>query len=224
MARSFAVASSQYLENAAAALTDYPVSMACWFQLAALGGAAGKTLMGLSESGGTARCVMQVTVGASPDFLTVFSGATGGGATASVVHGTTIAINTWYLAVGVFGSAASRICYLNTIPSAEEMTSVAMTGVNRTNIGARYNTTVGAYYDGIVAEAALWNVALTAADVAQLAARFAPPLVRRSGIVAYWPLIGRNSPENDIKGGFPLTLTNTPTTASHCPIIYPRKG
>jgi hypothetical protein len=85
------------------------------------------------------------------------------------------------------------------------------------------DSTDGIYFDGLVAEAAIWNVALTAADVAMLNKGYSPMMVRPSALLAYWPLMGRYPTELDLFGGFPLTLTNSPAQAAHPRIIYPAR-
>lgn len=72
------------------------------------------------------------------------------------------------------------------------------------------------------AEWAVWDVALTAAEVASLAKGFAPSLIRPASLVNYWPIIGKYSPEIDVAGGGGLTLTGT-AAASHPRVIYPRR-
>jgi len=218
MARNLASTSSQYLENGAAVITTEPVTLACRFRVPSLPGAA-QTLLGLSQSGGTARCLLQVS---SNNKLTVFSGATGNGATGTVEHATTLSTNTWYSGVGVFASTSSRLCYLDNVASSVSTTTVSMSGVNRTNVGARYNTTIGTFFNGLVAEAAIWSVALDVAEIAALAAGSCPLLVRPGALAAYWPLIGRNSPETCEKGSYNLSLSNAPTTADHCRVIRRR--
>ena len=72
--------------------------------------------------------------------------------------------------------------------------------------------------DGDLAEAAMWDVALTDAQVTMLGLGFCPLLVAPEGLVAYWPLLGRFDPEISPVGGFALTLTASPANAVH-PII-----
>lgn len=212
MARSFS-GSSQHLENGASVLTAEPVTLACWFTLSSSGFTA-KTLVSLSQSGGAARCLLQVS---SNDKLVVFSGSSGG-ATAFSEHATVLSLNTWYFGAGVFASASSRLCYLGTVPSAVDTNTAGMSGTNRTNLGARYNSTIGVYHTGLIAEAGIWNAALSAEEIGALAQGLAPPLVRPAALKAYWPLIGRTSPESCVKGDFNLALNNAPTTAVHCRI------
>ena len=73
--------------------------------------------------------------------------------------------------------------------------------------------------DGRIAEAAIWNVELTDAEVAILGKGFSPPFIRPESLVFYAPLI--RDEDDDRVGGLSLTAYNTPTIASHPPIIYP---
>jgi hypothetical protein len=219
MARTFVSASSQYLERTAAVLTDYPVTIAVWVRPATVDIV--QTPVALSQSGGTARCLMQIS---GTNNITAFNAATGGGASGFSSSTGTVSANTWHHGAAVFTSATSRTAYLDGVAGTPETTNVAIAGMDRTNIGARYNTTIGAYMNGDLAEAAMWNVALTAGEIASLAKGLAPIAVRIDSLVAYWPLIGRASPEYDVVGGFAMTLTNTPTTGAHPRIYYPRSG
>jgi hypothetical protein len=69
-----------------------------------------------------------------------------------------------------------------------------------------------------IAEAVIYDVALTAGDVLQLSKRFGPPRVKTANIIHYWPLYGRGSNEIDIVGGKDLTPSGT--TASDHPGVF----
>lgn len=74
------------------------------------------------------------------------------------------------------------------------------------------------FFNGRIAEVALFNVRLTSAEVAALAAGVNPYMVRPGSLVGYWPLWGV-SPEPDLSGlVHNMTLTNTPTLATHAPV------
>jgi hypothetical protein len=76
---------------------------------------------------------------------------------------------------------------------------------------------------GNVAEPAIWNVALTGAEISSLAAGYSPELIRPASLIAYSQLFGNLSPEIAKVGGssYDLTLFNTPTKAAHPRAIYP---
>ncbi len=74
---------------------------------------------------------------------------------------------------------------------------------------------------GTVAECGLWaGTALADAQVVQLSKGVPPPAVLKP--TAYWPLIGRASPEIDPVGGYNLTLTGT-SQADHPRVYSPAK-
>lgn len=50
---------------------------------------------------------------------------------------------------------------------------------------------------------------------------YAPPLVRPDKLIAYWPFIGKTSPEIELRHAKGATLTGT-AAAAHPAIIYPR--
>ena len=69
----------------------------------------------------------------------------------------------------------------------------------------------------------MWDVALTDDEVATLAKGVCPLFVRPGNLLAYWPLIGNNSPEIDCVGRFEMTLTNSPGTSAHPRVYMPRQ-
>jgi len=220
MARALASASSHYLVHNAAVATAEPLTMACWFSAASL--AQSGVLMALCTNGGTSRCQIQHN---STNSLDVFSVDPAGSFGHSVGNNGEIAApNTWYHAAGVFAASNSRTGYFNGTAHTPNTTSITVAGLDRTIIGMRISGGgIGAYFNGSVAEAGIWNVALDAAEVAALAKGFSPLLIRPASLIAYWPLIGRSSPEICLKGGFDLTLVNGPTAADHARMIMPRR-
>lgn len=85
-------------------------------------------------------------------------------------------------------------------------------------IGAAYNTPTTNFINGEFAELALYKRLVTDDERAQLVDRFGPTTLR--GLPsAYFPLIGRASPEIDPIGGTLGTLNNAPPAAAHAPII-----
>ena len=67
-----------------------------------------------------------------------------------------------------------------------------------------------------MAEVGVWNVALTAAEIASLAKGMTPDKIRPQNLVFYAPLV-RNL--IDQKGGLALTNNNGATVANH-PRVY----
>lgn len=220
MARNFVAASSQRASVAAAAASAAPLTMVCWFR---------------SSSNTANQAVMSLNAAASNDEFNIrVRGDVGGdpiaaiakeGGTDAIVNSTAgYTVDVWAHACAVFASSTSRTIYLNGGNSATDTTSAAPASIARTAIGCLGRPTPVVFFSGDVAEAALYNAALTAAEAAMLALGVSPLLVRTGALVGYWPLLGRFSPEIDLRGGNGLTLTNTPVYADHPRIIYPTQA
>ena len=89
--------------------------------------------------------------------------------------------------------------------------------MNLLTIGGRFNTTIGSYFPGDIAEVGIWNAALTAAEVASLANGMTCDKIRPQSLVFYAPLVRDLI---DAKGGRTITNNNGATVANH-PRIYP---
>jgi hypothetical protein len=129
--------------------------------------------------------------------------------------------STWHHVAGVFTSSTSRAAYLDGGNKGTNSTSIVPTGpFDETCFsgywegGVQYNS-----IDGYIAECAIWNAALTDAEVAALAAGYSPLLIRPANLVFYVPLI--RDADEDIVGGLSLTANGTPTVEAHPRIYYP---
>jgi hypothetical protein len=68
----------------------------------------------------------------------------------------------------------------------------------------------GQALQGNMADTALWNVVLSATEIAALAKGIRPSQVRPAALIGYWPLDGLQSPEPDLSGNrYNGTLTGT---------------
>lgn len=73
-------------------------------------------------------------------------------------------------------------------------------------------------FDGKIAEVAIWDAALSAAELAALAKGVSPLLIRPANLKGYWPLWGVGSPEADLSGNKNnATITGTVNAANHAP-------
>lgn len=99
----------------------------------------------------------------------------------------TYAANGWYHACGVWSASNSRTAYLNGTAGTTNTNNVAVSPLDQIAVGGSY---AGApYFNGYLAEAAIWNVALTAAEITSLSKGFAARLIRPASLVHYMPLI-----------------------------------
>lgn len=214
MARTFVAASSQNLEGTAP-VTAVPCTFAAWMyktdDAANLQGVAIGDVVG--GGGGRLSLIYSATE-------VVQAQAVGVGGTDTASSSASGSLNAWVHGAAVFASSTSRTAYLNGGNAGSETSSNTQSGIDTVRIG-QVALSGGAFGDGSVAEAAVWDIDLTAAEVAVLAKGVSPLFVRPANLVAYWPLIGRHSPEPDIVGGFNLTLTNVPANFAHPRVIYP---
>lgn len=131
---------------------------------------------------------------------------------------TTYSLGAWMHVCGVF--SASRSIYLNGGGKTTDATVVNESGPpTAVTIGARRGSTTLRFFDGKIAEVAIWNVALSDADVADLASGAAPDRIRSEALAAYWPLIGRRTNEIDMRGAAVLTATGSPSAYAHPRIL-----
>lgn len=131
-------------------------------------------------------------------------GAIGAGAVTSIAF----TANAWNHGTGVFTSSTSRTAYINGGSAGSNTTSVTPTGVTEVRIGGPSTSDV--------AEAAIWDVALTAAEIASLGKGFKPTRIRPRSLVFYAPLV-RNI--QDVRKGITLTNNNSATVTDH-PRVY----
>jgi len=90
------------------------------------------------------------------------------------------------------------------------------TDVNRVSAGCIDRGTPVLFLNGSIAEAAIWNAALTDAEIASLAAGFTPDQIRPQSLQFYAPLVRDLV---DVRGGRTITNVNSATVATHPRII-----
>lgn len=215
MARAFVAASSQFLERSPAPAIGLPCTMAAWIRPTSLAGAGYP--IGLSHSSANNWIWAQVeTTGAISAFH--FDGSVSAAATSGVG----LTNGAWGHIAAVFASNSSRSAYVNGGNAGTNSTVCSNSTIDSLLLGAQWVSGARTgFFGGDIAEAAIWNVALSAAEIAALGAGVSPLLVRPLALVAYWPLLGHTSPEQELFNKYELTLTNAPVAAPHCRIILP---
>ena len=194
-------------------VTAAPLTIACRFNQTT---SAAQLLVSVGVNGGVDRFQL-FTSGTTSIAVAAFAGGAGSSGQATIAGSPTA--GQWHHAAGVFESSASRSAYWNGVAGTPETTAATPSGVNSIVIGARYNTTLGAYFGGSIAEVCIWNAALTAEEINSHFLGFPGRLIRPSAIRFYAPLV-RNI--QDLAGGITLSELGTGTTASDHPrIIYP---
>ena len=123
--------------------------------------------------------------------------------------------NTWTHAAGVWTSLSNRTAYINGGSSGSNAATSNATTLTSAHIGA--NAAISSNrMNGRIAEVGVWNVALTAAEVASLAKGMTCDKIRPQNLVFYAPLIRDLI---DQKGGLTITNNNGATVATH-PRVY----
>ena len=205
MARNFNGTSAR-IHISSAVVTTTPYTMACWFRTTNMTQVS--ALLSLTSSFTQySTLFFRGDVASDPiDILIEAGGAQ------NVTRSTTgCTSGKWHHACGVFSAANSRTVYLDGGSSATSTTSLSPT-INQTEIGAFRS---GSWFAGDIAEVGIWNIDLTAAEVASLAKGVSPALIRPQNHVAYLPLI-RDTHEIVNATGF----TDVNTTAANHPRVY----
>ena len=213
MSRSFDDASSQYLFDTTAPITVEPITMACWFY--ADDDAATGALMSLGDFDGQN---VWLLLAHSND--NIYARQYTGGVLAAAGVGS-FSIDTWHHACAVYAATDDRKVYLDGGAPGTNTAVGSPSGIDTVTVGSyAYNGSRGrSPFSGRLAEAAMWNVALTANEISMLADGYSPLFVRPQNLVFYPPLVRDN--DEDIVGGLSLTAVNSPTVAAHPPMIYP---
>jgi hypothetical protein len=226
MARSFAAGSTQYLVKTSFSPPAVPFTMACW-TFPTGDGTAQETMMTMGNSGDNDPMhQLRIAGDVAGDPFAARSRNNNSSAIASG-FGANCTYNAWFHVAGVWAATNSRTCYVNGTAGTTNTTSITPVTVDNIAIGAwRRTLSAGVEpFTGSVAEAAVWDVALGAAEIASLAKGLSPLRVRPQSLISYWPLVGAagaTSGENDYMGINAMTAVADPPLATHSPTIRPR--
>jgi len=199
--------------------TNYPFTIACWVfptTTNVLSMAYGACSNANHNAG--YQLIMQ-----SSSLAAFRAGDTSGSIPATGV--TPLPINAWTHLCGVGLDATTRVLFVNGIAEATNTSSRVPAAVNRTAVGARATGTVSQFWPGYVSDAATWNVALTADEIAVLSGMGNP--TKAWAPVRVWPHAIVVAPELANDGnransrnrvGTVLGYTNAPSTVAGPPI------
>lgn len=129
-----------------------------------------------------------------------------------------VSATTQQTGAAVLASTTSRTPYLDgTAGTTNTQTNNVGTGQDRLTLATYLSgSSPQELLNGRLADAAVWNVALSADEIASLAKGFKPTRVRPQSLVFYAPLI---RDLNDLRGALPLTNNNSATVTDH-PRVY----
>jgi len=208
MAYNFVRASQQRLRGSFS-VNATPTTISFW------GNAAVNTLalgaFGISDSTGNEAVRGFFAGNLAGDPISCASIDNGVGGTASNVG--TFSVNTWHHGAVIFASTTSRTSYLDGVAGTTNTVSSDPTGLTDILIGAIMVSSAPAnHFDGNLSEVAVWNVALTAAEIVSLAKGFSPKKIRPQSLKFYAPIV-RNIA--DYIGNVSLANQNSATVTSH---------
>jgi hypothetical protein len=229
MARTLSSGSSQYLTSSFTSLW-YPFALVCWARPA---------------TDTTEGVLVSVATSSDTDYFALwFAGNQPGDPFGTSINiganfaftSTGYTINTWHHAAGIWVSSTDHRVLIDAGgKGTDSNTATNSNDINRIRVGVSADSTPFGYASSDIAEAAVYDLSVfpgaTDSDKANyFETRVLPALVMgyspefySLGLVSYWDIVGRDSPEPDTVGGFDLALVNTPTAAPHPHKIFPGK-
>lgn len=216
MARFFDASNNDYIEIGDVPdldLTGDVVSLSVWIRLTSVNGEM-KILAKWSDSPDQKQYLLSIT---ASDKVQIAINA--GGVSTAIGTTSVMVAGIWCHIVGTYDGSNMRI-YLNGI----EENSAAKTGnMPSTTAPVRIGAGSGGAgteqpFDGEIGHCGIWNIPLSADDVASLANGFPLKQLRPDNLVSYPPLNGK-SPEPDVVGGFNTTVVGT-TVGEEPPNVF----
>jgi hypothetical protein len=195
---------NDYLQTSTPPVTTTPYSIALWFK--ASHGADYRVLASLDEGLGFDRTYMSLSSSSDTPANTPYGLVSSSVPTETFFTTTTsYSSNAWQHLLLVRAAANDHRVYLNGANKGTDTTSITPLTPDRFSIGARGDTSSGGWFAGLIAYAAVWDVALSDANAISLQAT-TPDNVVPGDLVAYWPLTSNSSPEPDDVGSNDLTV------------------
>lgn len=210
---------SHYLEassGVSGVLSDFPLTMCAWVRPDNTGGGGSgpeSVLVASDASSTSIRTRLQLKTDVDEDGVmnshdgSTVGTASGGGA----IDGS------WQPLIGT-DDGSDRYVYWNGGSATDSTNLSSLTGIDLVTIGA-WSKSGGRqnYFNGGIAECAIWTRILSAAERASLQANFSPLFIP-NGLVFYAPLWRE---VYDLVGGLALSGGSTGGQTDHPPIIYP---
>lgn len=216
------ITTSNYVRSTTSPLTPTgPLSFSCWFYTDSVSGIK-RLVESKRAAAGVGRDTFMMQLNGTGVILITGSASDNSGNTGTL---TTIAVNTWYHAVGVWAANLDRTSYIN---GAQEGTATAGSwvpaSINCIQVGHDYsNGTISRNLTGRICEVAVWKSALTLNDAKALYAGVSPLRVKPEGLYCYYPLETPERRMNLARNDYGLTLTGSLSTAIHPRVIKPSR-
>jgi Concanavalin A-like lectin/glucanases superfamily len=201
------------------------ISVAAWVMTNITSGSPVISCMGTDHSGGNQEYLFYLQGNNMPGegvhFVTEFGSGSG-----KVTGSITVSTGQWYHVVATYDGATNRLYVNGTADGSTSYSSANFVyGVSR--IGDYVPSSGGEsnFWNGNISEWAVWNVALSANEIAGLANSTIPCRTRPASLVAYLPLWGLQSPEPDLSGNQNNGVLTGTSYATHAPVtVFTRKA
>jgi hypothetical protein len=203
---------NDYMEATSAVLTAGPLTLAAWINVDTTGAA--QRILSISSATGGDR--WSLLVGAT-NVITMQVGGSSTFATVSTTN--TVTAGTWHHVAGSWNTTANQpqqvwIDGVKSGPTSSNRTPVAGQ-LSKTLLGSTYiSSSLTQYLNGRIAEAGIWSVVLTDAEVTSLYHGFKPSAVRPDKLALYMPLVRE---VQDVRAG--LSFTNNATAVA----VHPKR-
>ena len=216
------ITSADYFEvDTAPAVTAPPMTINAWFR--ATGTARGPVCIIVDKDSSDDMIGLDLDSGNVRAFS--FAGGPGFQAgTASTGYSTGV----WEMGTGTWASTTDRRAFLNGGNKGTNTTGVTPLAVDRISIGRFGDSSpLGALMNFDLAEIAIWNIALSDAELALLydagPRAYSALFVRPEALVHYWRFLENSITAGitDIIGGLNLAQTSSPAIADHVPLLQP---
>jgi len=201
VARLFDDASQELLYNLSAPVTGQPLTLAAWINPDDIVSADSKVILSLAD---TVSENNRYIIYLSSDDLRFYAQNAAGSDQANYLN--VLTADTWQHVAATDNGTNIQI-YHNGSAGTQD-TSRAPDSIDAVSIGGQKAASESRWHSGGIAEAAIWNVALTTDEIAVLAEGVSPLLVRPESLVAYWPLLGN---DRDWFGRYNMLSINGPS-------------
>lgn len=218
MAVNFELSSSQYLEIDENQVNSDVFTISVWIKTEDFSAAAQSVLASVDKDAATRYYFIRVDAAGTVAF--VFRNTSGVSATTS----TTVTDGVWHNIIIVNASTTDRRVYIDNagVGTNTTLVTAADSVIDRFSIGRIGDSSPGLYFDGDIAEPAIYSgVALGTEDRQALADGVNPLDVKPQNIEVYRPMYNLTD-HNDVLGNNDLTAFNTPTSSNdHPPVQQP---
>ncbi len=220
MSRNFTRADNDDLKASSTPVTAAPFTISSWSKTDTDTTTDDYCIVQLQDDGASNSYFRMNADGSGSSGVFSFGAAHPGGSLQMARSSVIPTVGTWYNVVGVERTINDREVFVDGGNSGTNTSSRTPTNIDSVAIGRELDTSAADSWDGDIAEVAIWNVALTNAEIAILAAGYSPLFVRPQNLVMYIPLIRDN--DNDIVGGVSFAVASgSPAIGIHPSVIRP---